>query len=459
MSDRLLFSDESEQSVIGALLIDSNAAERISDALKPDHFYRDDHRRIFAAIQRLSLANQPHDVMAVYAELEESGDAVRCGGLSYLIEVADNTPSSANARRYGEIVIERATLRALRAIGDEIATAATEPGKTAAEKVDAAQSKVMSLTDTMSRKFEPVTVKDAMRRHLSRIEDRREGRIASGLSTGFPDLDKRMNGGLHPGQLIVIAARPGMGKSALSMQIALHFALHDRPSLFCSQEMPESDLMDRITSLHARVPLSRVIRSNEMTSDDYDRLTALVPQLLNTPLMLDEQPSLTLMAVRNKVRKAARQYGRLGLLIVDYLQLMVGEESGQSRNAEIEQISRGLKQLAKEFAMPVIALSQLSRKCEERPNRRPLTSDLRDSGAIEQDADAILTLYRDEIYNPDSQYKGLAELGIIKNRQGPTGGFIGLAYQGEYTRFDSMFGEWPEHAPAKQRQKRGGFGD
>lgn len=459
MTDHLLFSDESEQSVIGALLIDPSAAERISDALKPDHFYRDDHRRIFAAIQRLSLANKPHDVMAVYAELEESGDAAACGGLTYLVEVADNTPSSANVRRYGEIVIERAMLRTLRAVGDEIAAAAIEPGKTAAEKVDAAQAKVMALTETMSRKFEPVTVREAMGRHLVRIEDRREGRIASGLSTGFADLDKRMNGGLHAGQLIVLAARPGMGKSALSMQISLHFALHDRPSLFCSQEMPESDLMDRITSLHARVPLNRVIRSAEMTDDDYDRLQGFVPQLLNAPLMLDEQPSLTLMAVRNKVRKAARQYGKLGLLVVDYLQLMVGEESGQSRNAEIEQISRGLKQLAKEFAMPVIALSQLSRKCEERPNRRPLASDLRDSGAIEQDADAILTLYRDEIYNPDSQYKGLAELGIIKNRQGPTGGFVGLAYQGEYTRFDSMFGDWPQPQAQKQGKRRGGFDD
>ena len=459
MTDHLLFSDDAEQGVIGALLIDPSALERIGDELKPAHFYRDDHRRIFAAIQRLSLANKPFDVMAVHAELEESGEAQQCGGVAYVADIADNTPSSANARRYGEIVTERATLRTLRAIGDEIATAAIEPGKSAAEKVDAAQAKVMSLTDRVSRKFEPVTIKDAMRRHLSRIDDRREGRVPTGLSTGFPDLDKRMNGGLHPGQLIILAARPGVGKSAFAMQVALHFALNDRPALFCSQEMPESDLMDRITSLHARVPLGRVIRANEMTSDDYDRLTALAPQLLNTPLMLDEQPSLTLMAVRNKGRKAARQLGRLGLLVVDYLQLMVSEESGQSRNAEIEQISRGLKQLAKEFGMPVIALSQLSRKCEERPNRRPLASDLRDSGAIEQDADAILTLYRDEIYNPESQYKGLAELGIIKNRQGPTGGFIGLAYHGEFTRFDSMFGDWPAAQEAKQSRKGRGFGD
>lgn len=459
MTYSLLFSDEAEQGVIGGLLLDPRAVDRLGDEIKPAHFYRDDHRRIFAAIQRLNLANKPFDVAAVYAELEESGEAQQCGGIAYMAEIADNTASYANIRRYGEIVIERATLRMLRAIGDEIATAAIEPGKSAAEKVDSAQAKVMSLTDRVSRKFEPVMVEDAMRRHLSRIDDRREGRIPTGLSTGFPDLDKRMNGGLHPGQLIILAARPGVGKSAFAMQVALHFALAARPSLFCSQEMPESDLMDRITSLHTRIPLGRVIRANEMTSDDYDRLTALAPQLLNTPLMLDEQPSLTLMAVRNKVRKAARQLGRLGLLVVDYLQLMVSEESGQSRNAEIEQISRGLKQLAKEFGMPVIALSQLSRKCEERPNRRPLASDLRDSGAIEQDADAILTLYRDEIYNPDSAYKGLAELGIIKNRQGPTGGFVGLAYQGEYTRFDSLFGDWPQPQAQKQGKKRGGFDD
>ena len=451
MDEQLLFSNEAECAIIGALMIDHRAADRLDDSLTAEHFYRDDHRRIFAAELRLIAAGRGCDINSVFAELEESGDALRCGGVGYLGEVADGTPSSANLRRYAEIVIERAMLRSLRAAGDEIAANAAMPGATATEKVDAAQAKIMALTDRARRKFEPVTVRDAMSRHLRLIDDRREGRVPTGLSTGFADVDKRMNGGLHPGQLVIVAARPGMGKSAWAMQLALHFAMQGRPSLFCSQEMPESDLMDRITALQARVPLSSVIRSSEMSADDYDRLCAALPALRDAPLMLDEQPALTLMAVRNKVRRVAREHGAIGLLVVDYLQLMVGDGSEQNRNSEIERISRGLKQLAKEFGMPVVALSQLSRKCEERPNRRPIASDIRDSGAIEQDADVILTIYRDEIYNTDTPYKGLAEIGVLKNRQGQAGGFVGMSYRGEFTRFDSMFGDWPE-----AEEQRGG---
>lgn len=454
IDDRLLFSDEAECAILGGLMIDSSAPDLLDDSLAAEHFYRDDHRRIFAAILRLVAAGRSTDAMTVFAELEESGDAERSGGMNYLAEVANGAPSAANLRRHAEIVIERAMLRALRATGDEIAQRAVEPGATAAEKVDAAQAKIMALTDRARRKFEPVTVRDAMSRHLRLIDDRREGRVPTGLSTGFADIDKRMNGGLHPGQLVIVAARPAMGKSALAMQVALHFAMQGRPSLFCSQEMPESDLMDRITALQARVPLSSVIRSSEMSADDYDRLCAALPALRDAPLMLDEQPALTLMAVRNKVRRVAREHGSIGLLVVDYLQLMVGDGSEQNRNSEIERISRGLKQLAKEFGTPVVALSQLSRKCEERPNRRPIASDIRDSGAIEQDADVILTIYRDEIYNADTPYKGLAEIGVLKNRQGQAGGFVGMSYRGEFTRFDSMFGDWPE--AEEQRSSRRG---
>ena len=221
IDERLLFSDEAECGVIGALLIDRDAANRLNESLAAEHFYRDDHRRIFAAILRLIAAGRACDIMAVFAELEESGDAVRCGGIGYLGEVADNTPSSANMHRYVEIVIERATLRSMRAAGDEIAQRAVEPGMSAAEKVDFAQSRVLRLTESVRQKFEPVFMRDAMQRQLARMAERMEGTKAPGLSTGFPDLDRRSSGGLHPGQLIVLAARPAMGKTALAMQIAL----------------------------------------------------------------------------------------------------------------------------------------------------------------------------------------------------------------------------------------------
>lgn len=835
IDERLLFSNEAECGVIGALLIDHDAANRLNESLVAEHFYRDDHRRIFAAVLRLIAAGRACDIMAVFAELEESGDAARCGGIGYLGEIADNTPSSANMHRYTEIVIERATLRSMRAAGDEIAQRAVEPGMSAAEKVDFAQSRVLRLTESVRQKFEPVFMRDAMRRQLARMAERMDGTKAPGLSTGFPDLDKRSSGGLHPGQLIILAARPAMGKAqpldakilfadgvwrrmgdvavgdaiasvdgaesrvigvfpqgvkkvfrvtfsdgrsavackehlwsvmyrdwpgprvvdtgtliemlgksryknrlsvdvvsgdfgggqlpldpyvlgvllgdgcmtkgtvrlssadaeivdevrrrlgsssevrkssgkydyrivsmgvagrlykdgcrlpygrryprelghnmlhmhrpkvahpvrealellglaglgsgdkfipevyfsaskedrldllrglmdtdgwaeahgsvrftssskalsegvqrlvrslgglcsiaekrttfvsngekksgmiawickirheraegffklerkatrairgrnasvrlnvssidecgetetqciqvshpsrlyvtdnyvvthntALAMQIALHFALNDIPSLVCSQEMPESDLMNRIVALHARVELNRVIDTRTMHDDDWDRLVAASGALSDAPLAIDEQPSLNIMAVRNKVRRVRREYGRVGLLVVDYLQLMVGDGSEQNRNGEIEKISRGLKQLAKEEGMPVLALSQLNREVEKRPNKRPMASDLRDSGAIEQDADVIWTLYRDEVYHQEpasSPFFGYAELGIQKNRQGAAGGFVGLAYRGALTRFESVI-EWPRVEEKSERSgRRKGFGN
>lgn len=458
----LLLAIEAEQSVLGALMLNADAFDRIEPALTPEQFAREDHQRIYAAIVRLRSSGKPHDAMAVADELDAAGHLHACGGLSAIVDLEAGVPSAANIRRHAEIVAERAMLRALRAAGDEIAQRAIEPGMSAAEKVDFAQSRVLGLTESVRQQFEPVFMRDALQRQLSRMAERMEGAKAPGLSTGFPDLDRRTNGGLHPGQLIVLAARPAMGKTALALEIALHFALHDRPALVCSQEMPEADLMNRIIALHARVELSRVIDTRTMHDDDWDRLTAASAALVNAPLALDEQPALNMLAVRNKVRRVRREYGRLGLLVVDYLQLMVGDGSEQNRNAEIEKISGGLKQLAKEEGMPVLALSQLNREVEKRPNKRPMASDLRDSGAIEQDADAIWSLYRDEVYHQDptaSPYYGYAELGILKNRQGAAGGFVGLAYRGAQTRFESVI-EWPRiEEKAPRSGKRRGFGD
>ncbi len=458
----LLLATEAEQSVLGALMLNPDAFDRIEPELKSEQFAREDHQRIYAAIVRLRSAGKPHDAMAVADELDAAGHLQACGGLSAVVEIEAAVPSAANVRRHAEIVAERAMLRALRATGDEIAQKAIEPGMSPAEKVDFAQSKVLGLTESVRQKFEPVFMRDALQRQLARMAERMDGTKAPGLSTGFPDLDKRSSGGLHPGQLIILAARPAIGKTALAMQVALHFALNDIPSLVCSQEMPESDLMNRLVALHARVELNRVIDTRTMHDDDWDRLVAASGALRDAPLAIDEQPSLNILAVRNKVRRVRREYGRVGLLVVDYLQLMVGDGSEQNRNGEIEKISRGLKQLAKEEGMPVLALSQLNREVEKRPNKRPMASDLRDSGAIEQDADVIWTLYRDEVYHQEpesSPFFGYAELGIQKNRQGAAGGFVGLAYRGALTRFESVI-EWPRVEEKSERSgRRRGFGN
>lgn len=444
-----IFSVEAEQALLGALMLDPSAADRIEASLVSASFYREDHGRIWAVIQRLRGEGKPHDSLSVCDAL--GGDLERCGGLAYVVELEASTASSAGIKRHAEIVAERAMRRAAMAVSAEIAEAANDPQRSAREVVDLAQARVMALGQQASQKFTPVTMREALSRTVKRLQARIDGRVEPGLATGFVDLDRRMNGGLRAGQLIVLAARPAMGKTSLAVQIAAHAALHGTPALVCSQEMAEAELMDRMVALRGRIPLSAVL-SGQMSDDEWSRVTAASGELLDAPLCIDEQPALNLLDVRSKVRKVARECGRLGLLVIDYLQLMVGD--GANRNAEIEQISRGLKQLAKELGVPVIALSQLSRKCEERPNKRPMASDLRDSGAIEQDADVILSLYRDEVYNPDSPHKGTAELGVIKCRNGRSGGFVPLTFIGEFTRFESFAGEWAAEQQSAGRQGR-----
>src|SRR5574337_690934 len=398
-------SVEAEQSVIGAVLIDNGAMDRIAAPLLAEHFSREDHRRIWRAILRLIGAGRPADVVTVFEAMESSGEASGCGGWAYLGEIAMATHSAANVRRYAEIVVERAALRSLAAASDEIAGLVADPSMTLGEKIQAAQGRVMAVQDAGSvRRTEPQHIRDALMRHTDVIDARQEGKVC-GLQTGFDDLDRLLNGGLRAGQLVIVAARPGMGKTSLALQLAHHAAAAGTPALFLSQEMSEADITDRILALH------------------------------ELPLYLDDQPALSLLDVASKARKVQRKVGRLGLLVIDYLQLMTG--TGDNRNAELERISRGLKQLAKELGIPVVALSQLSRKCEERPNKRPMTSDLRDSGAIEQDADVIAFVYRDELYNPDSPDSGTAEILVRKNRQGRIGD-ARLAWRGECAAFGNL---------------------
>lgn len=445
-----LYSVEAEQSVLGSLMLNSDTLDHIG-ALSADDFYRDDHREIFRAVRRLSATGKPHDVLSLADALELSGMADRCGGIGYLGEMANAVGSIAGAKRHAEIIQERALLRRIVATADEVQDQVARPDMSATEKLDHAQAAFAGLSDGVSAKVEPQAMADVLVRHVERMERRAAG-TERGISTGFPDLDARLSGGMREGQLILIAARPAMGKTSLALQIATHCATHGTPTLFCSQEMAESDLADRILSLQGRIPLGTILAGG-MTHEDWDRATHAMGVLQSSPLYLDEQPALTLMDVRNKARQVKRKAGKLGVVVVDYLQLMAGE--GANRNAEIEQISRGLKQMAKEMHVPVIALSQLNRGLEQRPNKRPMMSDLRDSGAIEQDADIIMSIYRDEVYHPDSPHVGAAEIGMLKVRQGKSGGFVPLTFVGEYARFESFSGTWAQTSEARPARRKG----
>ena len=425
------FSIEAEQSLLGSLLIDGEAFDRISDRVEESDFYAGSHRCVFRLISGLAAAGRGIDVLTVWDAAERGGFIDQVGGLAYLGEMANSALSSANIVRYAEIVRERAMLRRLLATSDEINAIAMEVGSGVEEKIDLAQAKMLALSDAKTRTHEPVRAAAVLENVIQRMEG---GGMAKPVTpTGFVDIDKRLNGGMRGGDLIIVAARPGMGKSALALQLAGYVACElNRPALFCSQEMPNEQLAARAVGVLGRVDLGRFAR-NEMLEDDWTRLSFAAQKIHSAELYFDEQPSLRLLDVRNKARQVRRRCGSLGLVVVDYLQLMVGDGKGanENRNAEIEKISRGLKAMAKELDIPVIALSQLNRELERRPNKRPQMSDLRDSGAIEQDADTILFIYRDEVYNPDSPDAGMAEILVGKCRAGRAGGFIGMAYVGE----------------------------
>ncbi len=443
-----LFSVEAERALIGALLLDPDAIDRVSDLVEAD-FYLDECRRIFGAVRRVAAAGKAIDIVTVDDEMKAAGDSDVVGGISTLADLANDCISSSAAQFHAEIIRDRGVQRKIMAAAGDVQDAVLRRGMTTAEKLDFAHSAFASLSDGARTKAEPESILEVLNRHCELLERRSEG-IDAGTSTGFPDLDARLAGGMREGQLILIAARPGMGKTALALQVAAHVAASGVPSLFCSQEMAHADLADRLLALHARIPVEKIITAS-LTDEDWSRVSYSVGQIRNMPLYLDEQPALTLMDVRNKARQVKRKAGSLGLVVVDYLQLMAGD--GANRNAEIEEISRGLKRLAKEMRIPVIALSQLNRSVESRPNKRPMLSDLRDSGAIEQDADVVMSVYRDEAYNPDSPHAGCAELGMLKVRQGKAGGFVPLTYIGQHVRFESFSGQW-ERAPEPKTRRR-----
>ncbi|BAX57851.1 MULTISPECIES: replicative DNA helicase [Burkholderia] len=436
-------SVEAEQSVLGGLLLDNAAWDRIADFLSQGDFYRYDHRIIYEHIGRLIASTRPADVVTVYEAMVTSGKADDVGGLAYLNALAQNTPSAANIRRYAEIVRDRAVLRRLVSVADEISADAFNPqGKEVRQLLDEAESKVFSIAEEGARGNQGfLEIGPLLTQVVERIDTLYHTANPSdvtGTPTGFVDLD-RMTSGMHGGELIIVAGRPSMGKTAFSMNIGEYVAVeYGLPVAVFSMEMPGTQLVMRMLGSIGRLDQHRM-RTGRLTDEDWPKLTHAVQKMSEAQLFIDETGGLNPMELRSRARRLARQCGKLGLIIVDYLQLMSGSSQGENRATEISEISRSLKSLAKELDVPVIALSQLNRGLEQRPNKRPVMSDLRESGAIEQDADVILFIYRDEVYNPDSPDKGTAEIIIGKQRNGPIGP-VRLTFLGQYTKFDNFAG-------------------
>lgn len=431
-------SIEAEQSVLGGLLLDNAAFDRIADVLVDDDFYRFDHRLIWQHITRLVGLARPADVITVHESLATAGKADDTGGLPYLNALAHNTPSAANIRRYAEIVRERSMLRKLVSVADEISSTAFNPqGKEARQILDEAESRVFQIAQEGARGTAGFQdIQPLLSQVIERIDElyHREGDSdVTGVPTGFTDLD-RMTSGLQPGDLVIVAGRPSMGKTSFAMNVGEHVAIEQGlPVAVFSMEMGAVQLAMRMVGSVGMLDQHRM-RTGKLTQDDWPRLTHAVQRVQEAQIYIDETPALTSMEVRARARRLARQCGQMGLIIIDYLQLMSANGSGENRATEISEISRSLKSLAKELNCPVMALSQLNRSLEQRPNKRPIMSDLRESGAIEQDADLIVFIYRDEVYNPDSPDKGTAEIIVGKQRNGPIG-TVRLTFQGSSTRF------------------------
>ena len=436
-------SIEAEQSVLGGLLLDNAAWDRIADLLGPEDFYRFDHRLIFQHIARLIGASRPADVITVYESLAGIGKADEVGGLSYLNALAQNTPSAANIRHYAQIVRDRSVLRRLITVSDEIACLAFQPqGKEVKKILDEAESRIFSIAEEGARSVQGFSeIRPLLAQVVERVDElynRENKNDVTGVPTGFLDLD-RQTSGLQPGDLIIVAGRPSMGKTAFSVNIGEHVAIESGlPVAIFSMEMSGTQLAMRMIGSVGRLDQHK-LRTGQLAEDDWPRLTYAIQKMNDAQIYIDETPALSSDALRSSARRLARQCGKLGLIIVDYLQLMSPNSAGENRSTEIGEMSRGLKALAKELACPVIALSQLNRSVEQRQDKRPQMSDLRESGAIEQDADLILFIYRDEVYNPDSPNKGTAEIIIAKQRNGPIGN-VRLTFSGQYTKFDNYSG-------------------
>lgn len=434
-------SVEAEQSVLGGLMLDNNAWEQVADVLVEKDFYRRDHQLIFNAIEQLMEKAQPVDVVTLAEYHDQRGELDKVGELAYLGTLARNTPSAANIAAYANIVRERSILRQLIQIGNNIANMAFTPeGRNSEEMLDTAERHVFEIAEKGAKRGGGfIQVKEVLSKVVDRIDQLFEQDSGiTGLPTGFIDFDEQTSG-LQPADLIIVAGRPSMGKTTFAMNIAENAAIQAKaPVAIFSMEMPADSLAMRMLSSLGRIDQHR-LRTGKLNDEDWPRLTSAIQLLNDAPLFIDDTGGLSPTELRARARRLKREHG-LSLIVVDYLQLMQGSSNGrqaENRATEISEISRSLKALAKELNVPVIALSQLNRSLEQRPNKRPVMSDLRESGAIEQDADIIVFIYRDEVYNEDSAEKGKAEIIISKQRNGPIGK-IDLTFQGKYTRFDNF---------------------
>jgi replicative DNA helicase len=436
-------SIEAESSVLGGLLLDNGAWDRMGDVVVDSDFYRHEHKLIYAAIGTLINASKPADVITVYEQLQNLGKSEEIGGLAYLNSLAQYVPSASNIRRYAEIVRERSILRKLVSASDEIATNAFNTQGKAVDKIlDEAEQKIFNIGEEGTRMKQGFQGMDSLVVELlDRVTEMAENpNDITGVRTGFYEFDK-MTSGLQPGDMIVLAARPSMGKTSLAINIAEHVALNEGlPVAVFSMEMGASQLAVRIVGSIGRIDQGH-LRTGKLTDEEWPRLTEAIEKLRNVSLHIDETPGLTTSELRANARRLARQYGKLGLIVVDYLQLMSVSTSmnDENRATAVGEISRGLKMLAKELKCPVIALSQLSRGVESRTDKRPMMSDLRESGAIEQDADIIMFIYRDDYYDKNSKEPGVAEVIISKHRNGPTG-TVKLAFLKPLTKFENLAG-------------------
>jgi replicative DNA helicase len=433
-------SVEAEQSLLGGLLIDNTAWDRLGGVLTDKDFYRPEHALIYKVIARLVGDNHPADVITVHDAIksEQGGDLV---SVDYLNSLAQNTPSAANIKGYGDIVRDRSILRRLIEVSDNIVNSAFVPeGRSVRTLLDEAESRILQIGEEGSRKADYLEIEPLLRTVVARIDElynRQGGSDITGIATGFIDLDKQTSG-LQKGDLVIVAGRPSMGKTAFALNIAENVALAEGlPVVVFSMEMSGEQLASRLLGSVGRVDQSRM-RTGKLQDDEWPRVTDAIARLSNTQILIDETGSLSSLELRARARRIARNFGgTLGLVVIDYLQLMSGSGS-ENRATEISEISRSLKSLAKELQCPVVALSQLNRGLEQRPNKRPIMSDLRESGAIEQDADLIMFIYRDEVYHPDTTTdKGMAEIIIGKQRNGPIG-TVRLSWQGPYTKFDNL---------------------
>jgi len=437
------YSVEAEQSVLGGLLLDNTAWEKIADVLADSDFYRADHRLIYRHISMLVEDNKPADALTVSESLERSAKLGDVGGQAYIGSLALNTPSAANIRRYAEIVRERAIMRRLADVGTSITESVFRPlGRSAKDLLDNAEKEVFAIAEAGARGRQGFTeIQPLLTQVVERIDTlykRDNPSDVTGISTGFTDLD-RMTSGLQPGDLVIVAGRPSMGKTAFALNIAEHVALDvGMPAAVFSMEMSGPQLVMRMLGSLGRLDQHKM-RTGALNDDDWQKLTASVGKLNEAPIFIDESGMLNPTELRGRARRLHRQQGGpgLGLIVIDYLQLMETGNSMENRATEVAEISRALKAVAKELNVPVVALSQLNRGLEQRPNKRPVMSDLRESGAIEQDADLILFIYRDEVYNQDSPDRGTAEIIIGKQRNGPIG-TVKLTFLGQYTRFENF---------------------